>query len=167
MERVDDDILKHLTDVLTAKKARKDFTPYQSEIDGEQAALDLLRYVEYCSDHIEGSTEEIRAMRHEIRALCNDSGTPSIFFTLNPADTFNPVCSFMSGHDINVDTLFNEPDSRFSSFQRARHLAANPIGGARFFHLMVNQLINIFFSFTRQCRHGVCGRVKHYYGVVE
>ncbi|KAF9019133.1 hypothetical protein BDZ89DRAFT_959492, partial [Hymenopellis radicata] len=156
-----------MTDVLVAKKARKDYTPYHAENEGEQAALDLLRYLEYCSDHIEGSTAEVTVMRQEIRALCNDSGTPSIFFTLNPADTFNPLCSFMSGHDINLDTLFDEPDSRFSAFQRARSLAANPVGGARFFKLMVDQLINLFLGFKRECRKGVFGRVKHYYGVVE
>ncbi|KAF8986848.1 hypothetical protein BDZ89DRAFT_889958, partial [Hymenopellis radicata] len=138
-----------------------------AENDREQAALDLLRYLEYCSDHIEGSSAEVMIMRQEIRALCNDSGTPSIFFTLNPADTFNPLCSFLSGADIDLDTLFDEPDSRYSAYQRACSLAANPVGGALFFKLMVDQLIDVFLGFKRECKRGVFGRVKHYYGVVE
>ncbi|KAF9055462.1 hypothetical protein BDZ89DRAFT_938054 [Hymenopellis radicata] len=32
---------------------------------------------------------------------------------------------------------------------------------------MVDQLINVFLGFKRECRRGVFGRVKHYYGVVE
>ncbi|KAF9014638.1 hypothetical protein BDZ89DRAFT_885322, partial [Hymenopellis radicata] len=146
MALVNDETLKHVAEVLATKKARKDFSPFTAETVGERAALELLKYVEYCSDHIEGSTGEIRGMRNEIRALCRDSGTPSIFFTLNPADTYNPLCSFLSGHDIDLDTLFDKPDSTFSAFDRGRHLAANPVAGAQFFQLMVDQLLNTFLG---------------------
>jgi hypothetical protein len=65
----------------------------------------------------------------------------SLFFTLNPADTYNPLSAFTAGSDINIDTIFDNPDSRFTSFERARLLAANPIAGAEFFKSMVDQFI--------------------------
>ncbi|KAF9064656.1 hypothetical protein BDP27DRAFT_1176481, partial [Rhodocollybia butyracea] len=57
----------------------------------EENILELLKYVDYVSDHIEGSTAEVTVMRKELCALSRDSGTPSIFLTLNPADTYNPL----------------------------------------------------------------------------
>ncbi|KAJ7086380.1 hypothetical protein B0H15DRAFT_781967 [Mycena belliarum] len=64
--------------------------------------------------------------------------------------------------------MFGTPgDSRFTSFDRARLLAANPIAGAEFFKLIVDQFIDIFLGFERACKRGVFGRVKHYYAVVE
>ena len=106
-------------------------------------------------------------MREELRALARDSGTPSVFFTLNPADTYNPLASYLAGQDIDLDALFSRPDSRFTTLDRARSLAANPVAGAEFFHLMVDQFTNVFLGFERECKRGVFGRVKHYYGVIE
>ncbi|KAJ7086381.1 hypothetical protein B0H15DRAFT_762785, partial [Mycena belliarum] len=58
---------------------------------GESAVFELLRYVDYVSDHIEGSAAEVLQMREEIHAISRSTGTMSIFFTLNPADTYNPL----------------------------------------------------------------------------
>ncbi|KAJ7086157.1 hypothetical protein B0H15DRAFT_764255, partial [Mycena belliarum] len=107
----------------------------------ESAVFELLRYVDYVSDHIEGSASEVLEMRGEIQAISRSVGTPSIFFTLNTADTYNPLCSFMAGADIDLAAAFDKPDSRFTSFQRARLLASNPIAGAEFFKLMVDQFV--------------------------
>ncbi|KAJ7576512.1 hypothetical protein C8J56DRAFT_717889, partial [Mycena floridula] len=114
--------------------------------DAEQAVLDVLRYVDCVSQHIEGSKGEVTAMREELRALNHDSGTPSIFFTLNPADTYNPLCSFMAGKDIDLNALFDHPDSRFTTFERARTLAENPVAGAEFFKLIVDQFTAVFLG---------------------
>ncbi|KAJ7498313.1 hypothetical protein B0H11DRAFT_1636697, partial [Mycena galericulata] len=133
----------------------------------ESTVFELLRYVDYVSDHIEGSASEVLKMREEIQAVSRASGTMSIFFTLNPADTYNPLSAYSAGNDIDIDATFDKPDSRFTSFQRARSLAANPIAGAEFFKLLVDQFTGTFLGFERECKRGVFGRVKHYYGVFE
>ncbi|KAJ7061711.1 hypothetical protein C8F01DRAFT_964349, partial [Mycena amicta] len=107
----------------------------------EKTVMELLRYVDYVSDHIEGSKSEVLKMREEIQAISRACGTLSIFFTLNPADTYNPLMAFMAGSDINLDTLFDSPDSKFSSFDRARLLASNPVAGAQFFKLLIDEFI--------------------------
>ncbi|KAJ6614909.1 hypothetical protein B0H10DRAFT_1666797, partial [Mycena sp. CBHHK59/15] len=167
MAKIDDESLASLTTAMAAKKARKDYSRYVPESAAESAIFDLLRYVDYVSDHIEGSTSEVLAMREEIYAISRSTGTVSIFFTLNTADTYNPLSSFTAGSNIDIDTMFGTSDSRFTSFERARLLASNPIAGAEFFKLMVDQFTDTFLGFGRACKHGVFGRVKHYYGVFE
>ncbi|KAJ7584426.1 hypothetical protein C8J56DRAFT_709528, partial [Mycena floridula] len=167
MQKIDETTLRTVELALVAKRARKDYSRYEASTDPEKAVFEMLRYVDCVSGHIEGSNAEIMGMQEEIRALSRDSGTPSIFFTLNPADTYNPLCSFMAGKDIDVDALFDRPDSQFTSFDRARALADNPIAGAQFSKLMMDQFTDIFLGFKRNCKRGVFGRVKHYYGVIE
>jgi hypothetical protein len=152
---------------MAARKARKDYSKYIPATPEESTVFELLRYVDYVSDHIEGSASEVLKMREEIQAINRSAGTLSLFFTLNPADTYNPLSAFTAGNNINIDTLLGETDSRFTSFQRARSLAANPVAGAEFFKLMVDQFTNTFLGFERECRRGVFGRVKHFYGVFE
>ncbi|KAJ6524708.1 hypothetical protein DFH09DRAFT_854384, partial [Mycena vulgaris] len=139
MAKIDDDTLANLTTAMAAKKARKDYSRYIPTSPAESSVFELLRYVDYVSDHIEGSDAEVLIMRDENQAISRSTGTVSIFFTLNPADTYNPLSAFTAGSDINIDTLFDDPDSQFTSFERARLLAANPIAGAAFFKLMVDQ----------------------------
>jgi hypothetical protein len=149
MAKLDDDTLTNLTAKMAAKKARKDYSKYIPATAEESTVFELLRYVDYVSDHIEGSTSEVLKMRPEIQVISRFAGTLSLFYTKNLADTWNPLASFTAGNDINIDTLFGAEDSRFTPFHRARSLAANPVAGAQFFKLMVDQFTNIFLGFER------------------
>ncbi|KIK66597.1 hypothetical protein GYMLUDRAFT_144921, partial [Collybiopsis luxurians FD-317 M1] len=135
--------------------------------ENERAVVQLLKYVDYVDDHIEGSTGDIVDMQEEIRAISCMTGTPSIFFTLNPADGHNCITSFLAGKNINVDALFNEPDSHYNAFDHMYILACNPVAGAEFFHLMIDQFVSKFLGMKRMNRQGVFGQTKFYYGVVE
>ncbi|KAF9069376.1 hypothetical protein BDP27DRAFT_1222652, partial [Rhodocollybia butyracea] len=167
MENVEDSTLKTLLTTLSTKKAHKDFSKYIPTSDAEQNIFDLLKYVDYVSNHIAGSTAEVLIMREELHALTRDSGTPSIFFILNPADTYNLLASFKAGKNIDLNALFNKPDSTFTSFDCTCSLAANPVASAKFFKLMVDQFTDVFLGFEQDVKQGVFGRVKHYYGVIE
>ncbi|KAJ6611398.1 hypothetical protein B0H10DRAFT_1633014, partial [Mycena sp. CBHHK59/15] len=116
---------------------------------------------------IKGSLSEVLKMREKIQAITQSTGTVNLFFTLNPADTYNPLSAFTAGNNVDIDSIFGSPDSTFTSFQHARSLAANLIAGAEFFKLMVDQFTDVFLGFQRACKQGVFGRVKHYYGVFE
>ncbi|KAJ6623611.1 hypothetical protein B0H10DRAFT_1786083 [Mycena sp. CBHHK59/15] len=52
MAKIDDESLASLTTAMAAKKARKDYSRYVPESAAESAIFDLLRYVDYVSDHI-------------------------------------------------------------------------------------------------------------------
>ncbi|KAF9005786.1 hypothetical protein BDZ89DRAFT_886503, partial [Hymenopellis radicata] len=144
MDKLDEHVLDELIKKMVERRARQDFSPYIPEDEHEQVMFKLLKYVDYCSEYLDGSTAQVLAMREEIRALSRTCGTPSIFFTLNPADAHNPLSSFVAGKDIDLDAPFSNPDSHYSSFTRARSLAANPVAGAQFFQLMVDQFLHTF-----------------------
>lgn len=129
--------------------------------------MEVLRYVDLVGDHIEGSNAEVAMRREELRAITRAHGTPSLFFTLNPADTYNPLVSLLAGKDINIDALFQNPDSSYTAFDRARTLADNPVAGAEFFKLMVDQFTKVFLGEQQSGKRGVFGWVKFYYGMVE
>ncbi|THU89499.1 hypothetical protein K435DRAFT_621346, partial [Dendrothele bispora CBS 962.96] len=167
MDDIDDAALMRFRNHLVDRKNRKDSTLVKPRDEKEQAIMKLLRHVQYVDDHLEGSVGNVAMMREQIRAITRDSGTPSLFFTLNPADGHNPIMSFLAGKDIDIDALFDKPDSRFSSMDRLRTLAENPVAGAQFFHLMVDELIGKFLGLNRPDIRGVFGRVRFYYGVVE
>ncbi|THV04234.1 hypothetical protein K435DRAFT_577804, partial [Dendrothele bispora CBS 962.96] len=167
MDEIDDDALVRFRDHLVEKKNRKDMSPVKPRDRKEESIMKLMRNVQYVDDHMEGSVGNVAMMREQIRALTRTAGTPSLFFTLNPADGHNPITSMFAGKDINVDALFDNPDSRFSSMDRLHTLAENPVAGAQFFHLMVDELIGKFLGVNRSDKRGVFGRVKFYYGVVE
>ncbi|KAJ7111078.1 hypothetical protein C8R44DRAFT_586293, partial [Mycena epipterygia] len=103
MTKFDSDMLVGITATLEAKKAQKDYSKITPSTEAESAVFELLQYVDYVSDHIEGSASEVMKMRQEIQAISRSAGTVNIFFTLNPADTFNPLSSFIAGKDIKID----------------------------------------------------------------
>ena len=167
MNSFDNATLNTLMTTMATRKAKKDHSKYTPANEGEKAIFELLRYVDYVSDHIEGSQSDVLKMREEIHAINRSSGTSNLFFTLNLAETYNPLATFKAGCDIDIDMLFDNPDSQYTSFDRARILASNPIAGAEFFNLMVDQFINTFLGCGRPNKEGVFGRVKHYYAVFE
>ena len=89
------------------------------ENDAETAASELLKYVNYMSDHVSGFTAEINAMHEGIRAIIRSQGLPHVFVTINPADAHNPVAWFMAGRDISLDTFFDTLSSDTETFEQA------------------------------------------------
>ncbi|KIY65050.1 hypothetical protein CYLTODRAFT_335198, partial [Cylindrobasidium torrendii FP15055 ss-10] len=100
----------------------------------ERLALQLVSYVDYVDDHIPGSTGEIKGMREEIRAISRAKGTPTLFFTANPADIKNPLAVFEAGEGIDIDAPFEHLDSTFSEFDRSLLVSRNPVAAASFYN---------------------------------
>lgn len=167
MSKFNQTSLKAVEAALLAKKARKDYTRYIPSTPEQEAVMEVLRYVDLVGDHIEGSNADVGTRREELRGVTRAHGTPSLFLTLNPADTKNPLVSLKAGKDIDVDALFRNPDSTYTSFDRARTLSDNPVAGAEFFKLMVDQFTKVFLGDQRSGKRGVFGRIRFYYGMVE
>lgn len=159
--------VKAVEEVLKIKRSKKDFTKYSPTSSAHKAVMELIRYVDLIGEHIEGSNANVAMMREEIRAITRANGTPSLFLTLNPADTYNPLVTALAGNDIDLSATFDQPDSTYSSFDRAKILVDNPAAGAEFFNLMVHQFTNVFLGADRPGMRGVFGRLKFYYGVIE
>ncbi|KIJ47099.1 hypothetical protein M422DRAFT_134034, partial [Sphaerobolus stellatus SS14] len=142
--------------------------PYaQSQNESEQAAVDIMKYVNFISSHISGSRAEIKCMREEIRAIIRSRGLPHLFVTIDPADFFNPIAQFLAGKDINLDEFFHRLHANSESFFRGKTIAKNPVAGAKAFKLLINGFLDILLGYNRPDKVGIFGQVNSYYGVVE
>jgi hypothetical protein len=142
--------------------------PYaKAENETETAAVELIRYVNFISDHISGSTGEIQKMREEMRAVMRTRGLPHLFITINPADLSNPIAQLLAGRNINVDKIFDELSPNSEYYERGKLIAGNPVAGAKFFEHMMKAFIDVLLGCNRASRKGVFGKVNSYYGVVE
>ncbi|KAJ7939905.1 hypothetical protein B0H13DRAFT_1572914, partial [Mycena leptocephala] len=61
------------------------------ETEGERAAVKVMKYLNYVSDHIPGSVGDINNMKQQVRSRMRCEGLPHLFATVNPADSHNPI----------------------------------------------------------------------------
>ncbi|KIY62963.1 hypothetical protein CYLTODRAFT_319090, partial [Cylindrobasidium torrendii FP15055 ss-10] len=167
LRAVDAKSIRAVGEKMSNKRTKNDFSRFEPENETEAKIMELLRCINFVDDHIPGSTGEVKQMREEIRAISRSHGTPSLFFTLNPADIKNPLAAFEAGHDINIDAPFSKPDSRYTEFRRSQSVAHNPVAAALFYNRMFAIFLKTLLGTGRSDRRGVFGRVKSYYGVVE
>ncbi|KIJ45811.1 hypothetical protein M422DRAFT_165945, partial [Sphaerobolus stellatus SS14] len=85
LNRISDDALDGMLDKLKKNPHAK------PDNDSEKAATELLRYVQYVSKEITGSSAEVNAMREEIWSIIRSGGLPHLYVTINPADFHNPL----------------------------------------------------------------------------
>ncbi|KAJ3866050.1 hypothetical protein EV359DRAFT_37415, partial [Lentinula novae-zelandiae] len=107
------------------------------ETEGEKAAMQLMRYINYVGEDIPGSMSEVQNMREELFSLVNTNGLPHVFLTLNPSDTNNPIAQVLAGRDIDLDQVFHYMNLHTENLERSTCIAQNPIAAAQFFHISV------------------------------
>jgi hypothetical protein len=164
LAKVDDESMKSCQAKLD--KHESSFPPPETE--GEKAAIKLMKYLSYVSDHIPGSIGDVDTMKQQICSKIMCDGLPHFFATVNPADSLNPIAQVLAGRDVNLDTIFHAlDDDNKESSTRARVLAENPVAGAEFFHLMVTKFFDILLGTKRVTKIGILGKIKGWYAVVE
>ncbi|ODO08832.1 hypothetical protein L198_00565 [Cryptococcus wingfieldii CBS 7118] len=95
-----------------------------------------------------GSVGSHRNRRKELRALLRHSGMPSLFVTLNPADSKNFVVSVMAGRDVDLDERLGLSDElKEEVSQRFSAASADHGACAEGFHFMVEKFINVFLPY--------------------
>jgi hypothetical protein len=97
---------------------------------------------------------------------------PTLWVTINPSDTQDPIAQVMAGVDINLDE-FNTaigPDN----VSHCATIAKDPYAASRFFHFMVKIILEELFGIhgSKRGRNvsrmaGIVGEVKGYIGTVE
>ncbi|CAF4393037.1 unnamed protein product [Rotaria sp. Silwood2] len=127
---------------------------------GSNSALNkLLQHIKTVGGRVMGSAYSRTALRTRIHALIFNQGLPSIFLTLNPADTHSPVALYFAGVKLNLDNVQNE--QLMDTYRRAEIIASHPVGTAKFFHLLIANILDTMIM------GGVLGPVKAYFGTVE
>ena len=83
----------------------------------------------------------------------------------------DPIAQVLAGADIDLDDFCNTagPDS----VDRATNMAGDPYAAAKFFHFMINTILEVLFGISKKRngifvrKEGIFGRVKSYVGTVE
>ncbi|KAF8803427.1 hypothetical protein BYT27DRAFT_7214734 [Phlegmacium glaucopus] len=120
---------------------------------------------------VQGSDESRNSIRSKIWGTNLLHNPPSLWVTINPSDTQDPIAQVLAGADINLDAFCKTagPDS----IDRAVNMASDPYASAKFFHLMINTILEVLIGFSKRWngiivrREGIFGVVKSYVGTVE
>ncbi|KAF8263081.1 hypothetical protein EI94DRAFT_1807788 [Lactarius quietus] len=116
-----------------------------------------------------GTDESRIKIRSQIWGMCMMKNPPSIWLTINPADTQDPIAQVLCGQDIDLDH-FTKSDDRPCDVA----IASDPYASACFFHLMVNAILESLLGIKGskhgnpiQREKGILGTIKVYIGTVE
>ena len=115
-----------------------------------------------------GTDESRIKIRSLIWGMCVKKGPPSIWLTVNPADTQDPIAQVFCGHDVDLDN-FNALEHELSDTS----VTSDPYASASFFHFMINALLvallGIKVSVNKKIERetGILGIVNGYIGTVE
>ena len=104
---------------------------------------------------VQGSDESRLSIRGKIWGTNLPHNPPSVWVTINPADTQDLIAQVLAGADIDLENFCKTagPDST----DRAINMASDPYASAKFFHLMIETILEVLFGFSRR-RNGVVTR---------
>ncbi|PBK91222.1 hypothetical protein ARMGADRAFT_1046783 [Armillaria gallica] len=124
--------------------------------DDEHQALELMHGVRAVTANMAGSSSLHSVMRNEIRGLTIDKGLPSFYITINLADVYNPIVKFLSGDNIDLNSLLPGDVPKFRD--QSILVAKNPAIAVCILGYMGEDLA---------VSEGALGAVKVHYGCVE
>ncbi|KAH9010255.1 hypothetical protein EDB85DRAFT_1880583, partial [Lactarius pseudohatsudake] len=108
-------------------------------------------------------------IRSLIWGMCIKKNPPSVWLTINPADTQDPVAQVLCGEHVDLDAF----DAR-GQHPSAVAIAADPFAAALFFHLTIKVLLQTLLGIegyahnrTIQRETGILGEVSAFIGTVE
>jgi hypothetical protein len=125
----------------------------------------LVRQLKATSRHVMASGSSRVVQREEIFNMINYFGTPTLFFTINPAVVHHPCISLLCGKEINLDIFYdnNLPNSRDCSILAAM----NPKAQVQFVQALVHATYTYLFcaktTFNKENNDcGILGNVQTY-----
>ena len=113
---------------------------------------------------VQGSDESRMSVRGKIWGTNLLHNPPSIWVTINPADTQDPIAQVLAGANIDLDDFCKTagPDSS----DRAMNIASDPYASAKFFHLMIETILEVLFGISK-CRNGIIARKEGIFGIIK
>ena len=136
--------------------------------DAEWKMLELIKEVKLISANIPGSAASCLTMQNKIHTNVLSLGVPSFYITVNPADVYNPIVKYLSGHNIDIDNLMLQEVPMY--WEQAKVVACNPCIAAEFFDTYLNTFFSTMLCYDPKQQStdlGVVGVVKAYYSCIE
>ncbi|KIK22654.1 hypothetical protein PISMIDRAFT_651606, partial [Pisolithus microcarpus 441] len=134
-------------------------------------AIRLLRQHLYSTaGRVIGTDQSHYHLRSQIWATSIMLNPPSLWITINPCDLHDPIAQVFAGERINMDKFVSMIGPNKET--RAQNIAGDPFAAARFFHFMIQTIIETLFGVhvtphQVSQRQGILGFVSGYFGVVE
>ena len=145
----------------------------REEVDGvpfSHGGIRVLRkHLRAVRSKIIGTDENRLSLRSKVWSTIVVHNPPSLWLTINPSDQ-DPIAQVLVGADIDLNkfiaTAGPEPD------ERARNIASNPFASAKFFHFIINTLLEVVLGIKKTRlgvvhRPGAFGTIQTYIGTVE
>lgn len=121
---------------------------------------------------VQGTDESRLSMRSQIWSTNLIKNLPSIWMTINPADTHDPIAQVLTGADIDLDNYVSTMSADTNG--RAVNIARDPYAAAEFFQIIIKAIIEELMGIKAHNKHahiqrddGIFGRVSSYIGTVE
>ncbi|KAF8814029.1 hypothetical protein BYT27DRAFT_7250439 [Phlegmacium glaucopus] len=120
---------------------------------------------------VQGSDESRKSIRGKIWGMNLLHNPPSLWVTINPSDTQDPIAQVFAGADIDLDRFCETagPDC----IERAINIASDPYTSAKYFHFIIMTILEVLIGVTKHRnrmitrKEGIFGVVKSYIGTVE
>lgn len=133
----------------------------------------LKKHISAVRTNVIGTDESRINIRSYIWGMTMMKNPPSLWITINPTDTHDPIAQVLAGQEINLDSFDKTagPDAS----HRALIIASDPYAAAKFFHFTIQVILEELMGITvlRPKRghivrnEGVFGVVEAYVGTVE
>lgn len=130
----------------------------------------LRRCINTSAIRVPGSNQQRIALRSKIRSTIAYLAPPNLWITINPHDIDDPIAHIFAGNDIDMDNFSKSAGP--SSAERSKTIAADPYAAAKFFHFLINVILQTLFgisvtNFKVISSDGIFGPLNAYIGTVE
>jgi len=132
----------------------------------------LRKHIKSTRAKVMGTDESRANLRSKVWSLTAHIGPPSLWITVNPSDTGDPIAQVLAGADIDLDRFMSGrgPDAT----ARSNAIAGDPFAAAKYFHFIIDCVLEILFGVKASKRGshvrrktGIFGDMAAYIGAVE
>lgn len=148
------------SDLLKAAEEEKRRAPITNP-----AARSLRELVSSLRTKVPGTDESRTGMRSQIWGLTTLKNPASVWVTINPSDTNDPIAQVFAGEDINLSDFVKTAGP--NSTQRAKNIASDPFAAAKFFHYIIAAVLEELFGIKVNKDRGTITREPDILGIVE
>ena len=108
------------------------------------AVQSLRKHILATRAKVMGTDESRIKIRRQVWSTVVLRGPPSLWITINPSDTNDPIAQVLAGEDIDLDDF--HADSGPNAESRSYIIASDPHAASEFFHLIINAVLKDLFG---------------------
>ncbi|KAJ3559079.1 hypothetical protein NM688_g560 [Phlebia brevispora] len=171
MQRRDFERDIQLLSTITVERLKKAQEEEEHHLPISDPAVFALRgHFHATAGRVMGSDQSRHGWRSEIWSTCVFKGPATVWLTLSPNDIHDPIVQVLVGEEVDLDHFVATlgPDNN----KRAENVAADPYAAAKYFHIVLQALLETLFQvkvgkFRVESGMGVLGHVDAYFVAVE